>query len=107
MKGASVAPPRSEGAEVLSFEELKREIRSGTILQRLLRYDEVRLLTPDLETMTKPFLTGLAARLLARRRALVVDEAGREAALSLPLLVGCFARMVRDGVRLGPYLHRL
>src|SRR5437879_305956 len=90
IKGASRLPPRSEGAEVLPFESLKGEIRSGTILGRLLRYDEVRLFTPDLETMTKPFLTGLAARLLARRRSMLIDDAGREAVISLPVLLGWF-----------------
>ena len=60
-------PDVDADTEVLDFEAMRGEIRSGRFLSRCFRYREAVLLADSIEYLPKPLLTSALIRLMARR----------------------------------------
>lgn len=63
--------------EIIDFEEIRKEIRAGSIFRRLLRYREADLLADSVEYLPKPLFTALIVWLLARRTSRLTDTQGK------------------------------
>lgn len=82
--GATVPPVPGSGVqvsneeEVLPFNALLGEVKSGRILRRLARYRDSRLRVPRRWLMNRPLLTNLLLRLMSRGTCHVEDNEGVE-----------------------------
>jgi glycosyltransferase involved in cell wall biosynthesis len=88
-------PLEAAGELVVSDEELRRWVFNGSILRRIGRFDDGRLLAERLSTSGRPMLVW-ALRLLARRRCYIADAEGRERDVSFGLLVRWSWQVLRE-----------
>lgn len=72
--GAAFQPSR--GDVVLPASELRAWIRRGGALRALMAHEDAAIVTPELCQAGRPFALALLARLCARGRVYLVDEAG-------------------------------
>ncbi len=99
---------RADGnALVLDFEELRKEIRSGRILKRLLRYRESELYADSIEYLAKPFSTALTLRLLARRSSAFTDTQGQRVSITLGKILALATGMLRDALAKNGLLRKV
>jgi hypothetical protein len=82
------------------FAEVKQWLLSGRILREIGRYPEAELATHRIAHVSKPFLTALLVRSLARRRASFSDDAGERVELSFTAIARLAGRFVRDLTRI-------
>lgn len=99
LKLATQSTTCGEGEMALAFDELKREIRTGAVLRRIFRYREVRLVTSDLDTLPRPFLTAVVIRLLGYGRCRLIDERGRCVEVTVVELAKLGVRLLADSFR--------
>ena len=106
VKGSLASPDSSSGEEVIRFEDLKGWVRSGEILRRLLRYQDVRLRTHDIDSLTRPLLTSLLIRAMSRGRCHIEDESPGWQSIGVRELLVLSFRFVRDALRRPALLRR-
>ncbi|MCU1385398.1 MAG: glycosyl transferase group 1 [Acidobacteria bacterium] len=103
-----VASPRIEpGEAVLSFEELRRAIRRGSLLARVGRYREGRLLVHRLESVGRPLPAALILRLLSRGSVVIEDAIGRRRVLPAAQLVRWGAQLACEPFQVSRLLARV
>lgn len=96
LRDGSLPDDLDPDAAVLSFGELCRELRSPRAWKHLFRYRSVRLHTPHLPALRRPFLTTLLIRLLGRGDCWLVDESGGERSVTPAYLARSLGRMMGD-----------
>jgi len=84
---------------ILTSEQLKQWVVSGKILTQLFRYRNAIMLVYRFDLITKPFLSALLIRLLARKKALFQDASGASQEISSLFLVSLFFQFFRDRFR--------
>ena len=95
-KGVAYGAEDAHPDRVVAFEDVREWLRNGTILRRLLRYQDVVLRTERLEMLTKPFATASLLRALSHGSCVMTDNYGNSrrvgvrtlAALGADLLEG-------------------
>jgi glycosyltransferase involved in cell wall biosynthesis len=81
---------------VVTFGELKKWVKEGTILGHILRYKEARLLAYRTEFIPKPFLTAILVRLLGREVCYFEDERGFQRRINIWVLARLLGQFVKD-----------
>lgn len=87
--------PDGDGERV-TLKELTDAIRRGRIASHLLRFEEARLLTHNIETLSRPLLTGLLLRLLSRGSCYIEVPNGDRLAVTVPYLARLLGQWGRD-----------
>jgi len=82
--------------EQLSITELRKEVLSGRILKRILRYRCVTLLTHRIETARQPLKVCLVSRPLSRNKCFIKDQAGTLQRVSAGFLLHQFGMFLAD-----------
>lgn len=82
-------------------------IRRGTIIQHLLRYDEVVGRTYHLAVLTKPFAFALVLRLLSRGQCYIVDEQGNTQPITFCTLLQFSKTLIRDFLQKNRLLQKI
>jgi glycosyltransferase involved in cell wall biosynthesis len=83
-------------SEVVTFAELKNWVREGTILNRILKYQEAKLLTYRTEFIPKPFLAAILIRLLSRNGCYFEDERGFQQRITTRFLMKLLCQFIKD-----------
>ena len=86
----------SELELIVTFDELKQWVVSGTVLKHLLRYQEVRLVTYRADVMLMPFLTAFLLRILSRGECFIEDKSGFHQAVTGRGVIKLFFCFIAD-----------
>jgi glycosyltransferase involved in cell wall biosynthesis len=95
LKNTVAHPGEFEGAEVVSFEELKRWVTGGLLLKKLLRYESAEMHTYALPVLGRLLPTALVMRAFTRGRIQFVDRAGARE----PITLGRVAKLALEATR--------
>lgn len=97
--GAAKPENLPDGADALSFGDVKGWIRSGKFFRRLRRYDSAELRADSLLAASKPVFAGWLLRLLSRGECSISDKQGARKRLTFPDLLKATANCGRDFAR--------
>lgn len=81
---------------VVDFDDLRKEIRSGTIFARAFRYREATLLADSIEYLPRPLFTALLVRMLGRRAAYFADTHGKKNSVTVGKILVYLLTALRD-----------
>ncbi|MHB1344384.1 MAG: glycosyltransferase family 4 protein [Thermoleophilia bacterium] len=96
LSSARNAPAPKPGVEVVSYQDLKRDVVTGRILRKLFRYSDVEMLTYLYSTLGRLLPTALVLRVLTFGRCVIRDEEGFEQPVTLAYLAKLTRNFVRD-----------
>jgi glycosyltransferase involved in cell wall biosynthesis len=99
IRGASKNPDPANGSEVISFEELRRQIMRGGIFRFVLRYQEAVLWTYWTRVINNPLKCAILLRILSRGSCLFQDERGGTQRIGIGDLMTFLVKMLSDLVR--------
>lgn len=88
--------PSSRAEDVVTMNELFRELLRGRILKRLFRYREAVARTGYLPAISRPTVTAILLRLLSRGSCRWEDQEGAEERITLTKLGRLMLRWIRD-----------
>ncbi len=80
----------------ISAEELRTWISSGKIFSQLFRYKQSIMVTYDLRLISKPFLSSLLMRILARGESIKQDSKGVTQKITFRSLMSLLVKMLKD-----------
>jgi glycosyltransferase involved in cell wall biosynthesis len=83
VRHGAAQPAAERGDTIITTEELKQWMRSGSLLARMGAFAEVRLRTDRVETLGRPLPAAVAARLLSRGECYAEDAAGHRRLLDV------------------------
>jgi len=86
----------SDETELISFEELKKWLKSGAILKRFFKYKNVRLKTARLDSLPKPLLTAILLSIICRDNCVWEDEQNQQRQVSTKFIFELGMRFLRD-----------
>jgi glycosyltransferase involved in cell wall biosynthesis len=86
----------SVDTEILTFDELKAQIRNGHFFRQLFCYSDAQLYVYRLHRFSRPLLKSLLVRLLSRRKAAIVDDTGAIQSVNIPYLLTLTGRFISD-----------
>lgn len=95
LSAARHAPDPRPGVEIVSYQDLKHDALTGSILRKLFRYRDVEMLTYLYPTLGRLLPTALVLRMLTFGRCVIRDEEGFEQ----PVTISYVARLARNFVR--------
>lgn len=104
VRHGAASPTPADGETVITTDELKGWIRSGRVLARAGRYDEVRLLTDRVDALGRPLPAALAARLLSRGACYVADAKGRRQPIPARLLARWLGQALTEPFTRGAFV---
>ena len=105
--GATKPENLPDGADALSFGDVKGWIRSGKFFRRLWHYDSAELRADSLLAAPKPVFAGWLLRLLSRGECFLSDKQGHRERLTFPALFKATANCGRDFARRGSLLQSM
>jgi glycosyltransferase involved in cell wall biosynthesis len=105
IKGVTHVQGQGDESTTIEFDELKSWVRSGRILGSVLRYEDVRLQTHRLETLTRPLVTAALLRILSRGACQVIDANGGAQDVDAACLLGLTRDYIADRRVLNGMLH--
>lgn len=95
------------GESTVSSEELRQWIRDRSFFSKIFKYEEAKMVTFDLELLSKPFASTLLVWLLARKKAVREDQKGRSEVITISLLFSLFWQLLTDFFRKKKFLKKM
>ena len=90
-------PPLPQ-TDFLSVTDLRQEVLNGNFFKRILKYDDVTLLTHRLEDASQPLKVCLVSRLLSRGKCDIRDETGNHRSVSVVFLISHLGMFLADTI---------
>jgi glycosyltransferase involved in cell wall biosynthesis len=98
LKGVQRQPETTDNATILSMEELRNRLLRFNVFSLLFRYSEARLLTYQVNVLSKPLRTVLILRCLSREACFIQDEWGNIVKIHFKILMRWFLKALRDWI---------
>ena len=106
------AVPKSElkstnNSTIITFDELKGWVTSGSILKRLFKYRGAELVSYRLGVIPKPLVTALLLRALSLGPCYFEDEKGQRVAITTSMLAKLSLQLIKDYARKSAFISQI
>ncbi|MBE0448938.1 MAG: glycosyltransferase, partial [Actinobacteria bacterium] len=107
LKDSITRPESPNNSILITFDELKGWVTSGTIIRHFFKYQEAQLLSHRLGFIPKPLVAAVLLRLLSRRSCYFEDEHGERMIINAPTFLNLLWRLIRDFGRKAAFIERI
>jgi len=102
----STVQPRPQETDtlIISFNDLKKWLKSGRFFMEVFHYQEATLFTYRLAVLPQPFILAIIIRLLAWRRVFFLDDFGERQEINIRYLLACLLNLVKNAFSISSLL---